>query len=127
MTPLPVQRPILGTILRWILFVSIAGAFLWYGAFQARLLIAGPSLTLNEGISTLHDTRTVAISGVAKNVTSLTLDGRPIFTDDAGNFVETLVLEHGYTIMTVHAEDRYGRTVTVTKPFVYTPAYPTSS
>jgi hypothetical protein len=115
-----------GGILRWSLFLGISGTLLWYGAFQARLLIAGPSITLRPDTTVLHDTRVTTINGIAENITMITLNDRPIFTDDAGNFHEQLVLENGYTIMTLRAEDRYGRKKVLEQPFVYEPAYASS-
>lgn len=122
MIPLRTQSPTLGTIVRWVLYVALAIGLLWYGIHQARLLIAGPTLTLDE-VAVVHEAQVTTVSGVAQNVTSLSLNGRPIFTDEAGRFSERLVLERGYTIMTVRARDRYGREQVLTRPLVYAPAY----
>lgn len=113
----------LGGVLKWLLIGMLMIALLWYGAFQARLFISGPALMLAPDTATLHETRMVTIEGTARNVTAVTLNGRPIFTDDEGRFREQLVLENGYTIMTLRAQDRYGREQTLEQPFVYAPAY----
>lgn len=113
----------LGGVLRWFSFLALFGALLWYAAFQARLLIAGPSLALDTSTTILHDTRVTTLRGIAHNVTEITLNNRPIFTDDDGNFHEQLVLERGYTIMTLRAKDRYGRETILAQPFVYTPTF----
>lgn len=118
----PRQLPAASTLARFVLYALVAGLFLWYALFQARLLIAGPSLEL-EPLGITHTERVVEISGLARNVSALTLNGRTIFTNDAGRFRESVVLENGYTIMTLWAEDRYGRTTKVTQPLVYTPAF----
>lgn len=59
------------------------------------------------------------LSGVAENVTSLTLNGRPIMTDRAGNFTEGIVLENGYSVVSLDARDRFGREVHWETPVVY--------
>lgn len=93
-----------------------------YVAFQARFLITGPQITLLEEPITEHFTRTVTLEGSAVNITHLWLNDRPIYTDEAGNFTEALVLENGYTVATLRAKDRYGRETRVVRQFVYTPA-----
>ncbi len=118
-----VHRLTLGSVLKWCAIVALGAALAWYVAFQARFLIIGPSLVLTSDMPTVADTRTVIISGTARNITSLSLNDRPIFTDDDGDFREQLVLENGYTIMTLRARDRYGRDTTLQKEFVYAQAY----
>ena len=116
------RRPTLGGIVKVASSMVVVGALVWYAAFQARGLIIGPTLALADTAVT-HDTRIVILTGTARNITALTLNDRPIFTDDHGTFREQLVLENGYTIMTLRAKDRYGREEVLVQPFVYTPAY----
>lgn len=93
-----------------------------YTLFQARFLISGPQILLTSSPNLRQNTQQVSLSGKTYNISRLWLNDRPIYTDAKGNFKETLVLENGYTIATLRAEDRYGRKTTVTKPFVYIPA-----
>lgn len=118
------DRPLL--TLRSVLFAGstlllLCGA-LWYVAFQARFVITGPQIILAEYTPGRQNTRTATISGNAQNITRLWLNDRQIFTDQAGYFTEALVLENGYTVATVKAEDRYGRATSVTREYVYVPA-----
>ena len=92
-----------------------------YISYQARFLIIGPQISLVEEVPMLQNTRQVTLSGNASNISRLWLNGRPIFTDRNGQFTAAVILENGYTITTLTAEDRYGRTTTVTHPFVYAP------
>jgi|AntRauTorcE11897_2_1112592.scaffolds.fasta_scaffold02737_2 hypothetical protein len=93
-----------------------------YVAFQARFLIIGPQLQLTNEPEQLVNYRQITLTGSAANISRLWLNDRPIFTDAQGNFTEALVLENGYTIATVRAEDRYGRETTIKRSYVYTPA-----
>ena len=93
-----------------------------YVVFQARFLIIGPQIVLVDTPNILHNERQIWLTGSAYNISHLWLNGRPIYTDAQGNFKEALVLENGYTVATIRAEDRYGRETTVSKPFVYTPS-----
>jgi hypothetical protein len=93
-----------------------------YVFFQARFLIIGPQITLSDIPALVHNERQIFLSGTAFNISRLWLNNRPIYTDVDGNFKEALVLENGYTIATLRAEDRYGRMTTVAQKFVYVPA-----
>ncbi len=90
--------------------------------FQARFLITGPRIVLRELPDSPSNSREVVLVGDAYNISRLWLNDRPIYTDATGRFEEALVLENGYTIATLRAEDRYGRTTTLSTPLVYVPA-----
>lgn len=106
-------------LIRAVGVLAIIVAFGWYVAFQSRLLIAGPNVVLTREPSTIQSERTVTLEGTAHNVVSITLNGRAIFVNEAGAFEELLVLEPGYTIMTIRAHDRYGRVTTLERSFIY--------
>lgn len=97
-----------------------------YAAYQARFLIAGPSLS----IDTPADGETVSsplmtVSGRANNAADLYLNGRQIFTDEYGVFSESLLLHPGHTIIEMHTKDKFGRERTETRDVIYlTPAEP---
>lgn len=109
--------------LRTILFylASFIGVLLFiaYVAFQARFILEGPRITLVHEVGSLQTERFVILEGDASNIVHMTLNGRQIYTDTLGHFKEALVLENGYTIATLHAEDRYGRSKNLTRSFVY--------
>lgn len=107
--------------LRILGFVLLIGGLLSYAAFQARNVLRGPELRLLTEPALMQEDRTVTLTGAAQNVVSLTLNGLPIFTDEAGHFTRALVLENGYTIMTLHATDRFGRHTSLKRSFVYQP------
>ncbi len=104
-------------------FLLVLGLlFVGYAVFQARFLLAGPEITFTTTMATVQTERLIHLEGTATNIVKLTLNGREIYTDKNGNFKEALILENGYTIATLEAYDRYGRTESVIKNFVYTPA-----
>lgn len=108
------------TLLFYMILLFLLSLFVLYILFQARFLLAGPQILIAEAYTDTHTERVVTIEGVAKNITHMTLNGRQVYTDTLGNFKEAVVLENGYTIATLQAEDRYGRTTRVNKEFVYT-------
>ena len=92
-----------------------------YVLFQARYLIIGPQIVLLTEPGSLQNERQIFLTGTAYNISHLWLNDRPIYTDAQGNFKEALVLENGYTVSTLRAEDRYGRETKVKQSFVYSP------
>lgn len=94
---------------------------LLYIMYQARFLITGPQIILTGDASLQHNERAVTLTGTTQNISRLWLNGRPIFTDPQGAFATDVILENGYTITKLEAEDRYGRRTSLTREFVYAP------
>jgi len=120
MAPIRLQTPWFRNIILTSGLLIFFGLCLAYALFQARFLIAGPQVSLTEEPATIHSERQIKISGVAKNITAIYLNGRPITTTEDGAFSEALILENGYTTMTVSAVDRFGRSTEITRDYVYT-------
>jgi hypothetical protein len=94
------------------IFLAIA-VVLSYAYYEARGYIHGPQLTITapvDGFSVTQEELTV--EGTAKNINSITLNGRAIFVDEAGHFKETVMLSSGYNVITLAVADRYERTNT---------------
>jgi hypothetical protein len=107
MVSYPYKKKTLGLITCF-LFLCIVG----YGLFQARNLIAGPQISLITPIDgSAVANSLVTISGKAHNISFISLNDRPIFIDQQGNFNEQLVLSPGYNVWTLMAKDKFGRTV----------------
>lgn len=109
------------TILLGLGILALFALALLYVGFQARFLISGPTLSLTHTYPILTTENAISIEGLARNTSVLVLNGKAIFTDEHGHFEELLVLEDGYTIMTLKGEDRFGRQVTLEKTFVRQP------
>lgn len=109
------------TVLLAILSLLISACFVAYIIWQSRLLLTGPVITLTEPIPATSASRTIEILGTARNIVRINLNGRPIVTTQAGDFKERVILENGYTVVTLEAADRYDRTTTLSAPIVYQP------
>lgn len=109
----------LGTLLYGGLILALISLLCAYALFQGRHVIMGPQITLTPVV---YDGKEAAVnlSGNAQNIISLTLNGRAIYTDDTGNFEEEVVLPVGYTVLTLTAEDRYGRVRSTSREYVRT-------
>lgn len=92
--------------------VALAVLFIFivtYTFFNAKDLIFGvkiKNVNIESGIES--EPNIVKVTGNAKNAKKLTLNGREISIDQAGNFNETIALLVGYNIITIKAEDKFG-------------------
>ena len=80
-----------------------------YAFFTSRDLLFGVKIrnvNLTDGAT--FSERVTEVSGKAKNAIHLSLNGRPIFIDQRGNFDETIALLPGYNIINIRAEDKFG-------------------
>ena len=121
MSPLYHHRLDFRTALYYAFLALLGLLFTAYALFQARFLIEGPEIFLSQVPTTVQHQRVVTLEGQTANIVSLHLNGREIYTDKNGYFKEALVLENGYTVATLKARDRYGRTRQVKTSFVYVP------
>ncbi|MDC1205512.1 hypothetical protein N8083_01550 [Candidatus Pacebacteria bacterium] len=121
MSPVRLKNITPSSVLTYIFLGIIVLLLISYMLFQARLLIAGPQITLDVIPKTLQTKRQISLTGVAENITDITLNGRHIVTDKEGHFNESIVLQNGYTTVSIRAHDRYGRATKLEHEFVYTP------
>ena len=93
-----------------LLVVLVVLVVLSYSLFEARRLIEGPSITIEypaNGSAT--SSALVVVAGIAQNISFLTINDAPSYTDEAGKFVYRFSPPPGYTSVTVAATDRFGR------------------
>jgi hypothetical protein len=96
--------------LKLILIILAAAVLLGYFLYQARGYLFGPKIIIETPLAgeVIHDSY-LEVKGQAKNIALLSLNGRQIFTDEKGNFDEGLLLAHGYNIIEITAQDKFGR------------------
>ncbi|MFZ2048833.1 MAG: hypothetical protein WAV25_00840 [Minisyncoccia bacterium] len=91
-----------------------------YIIFQARFVIFGPRISIytpknNEVIAS----STILVTGHAENIAYITLDDRPIFVDEKGNFNEKIIAQDGMNFIKLWAKDRFNRATEKTLRIVY--------
>ena len=111
----------LGTVIRFLGLVTVIVLIIVYVQFQARNILLGPTISLSSSDMVVQHERTIVLTGVARNIVKLTLNGREIHTNEKGDFTQTLVLENGYTIIELAAQDRFGRTTSLMREYVFVP------
>lgn len=105
------------TLYSTLVLVAIVGL---YGLFQARHLIEGPVITLETPHNGSMLTQSpVTIRGTARNSAKIAINGKDILPDKNGNFSEELLLSDGYNIITVEAEDQFGKQAHETLEVMY--------
>ncbi len=101
-------KKIIKIILTALIIVSITG----YVFYQFRNVIFGPKVEiLSPTNGSKFNKSFTQISGTSKNVSKISINDKPIFIDTDGNFIYTIVLLDGYNIITIKAEDRFGREI----------------
>ncbi len=121
MRPTNTSSITLGTCIKCIGIIGLIGIIVFYVQFQARNILLGPTIHLNETPVAIHHERLITLTGNARNIVKLTLNGKEIHTNAKGDFAQELILESGYTLATLEAQDRFGRVKTLTQPYVYVP------
>lgn len=96
-----------------IFFIAAFSIFIiGYFIFNFRIFIAGPSIVVTSpqnGEETDKDL--IEVTGKAQNTNFITVNDRPIFVDNEGNFKEFLLLSAGYNIIVIKAQDKFERKI----------------
>jgi hypothetical protein len=121
MQSIPFRALTLGNVLRGLAILGLVLMVVGYVHFQARNFIQGPAISLDGEYSPVQHERRLTLHGNAENIVKLSLNGKEIHTDKEGVFTHELVLENGYTIMSLTAEDRFGRMTSIVREYVYVP------
>ncbi len=96
--------------MRRAILIALAIVVLGYGLFEARKLLAGPAITILYPIDgSATSSSVVTVAGTAENISFLSINDAPSYTDEAGQFVYRFSPPAGYTVVTVAATDRFGR------------------
>lgn len=99
------------TLQRFSVFIFVL-ILIGYGTFEAYDLWIGPNIVITSPLDgSLVSESLVTIEGKTRNVSWISMLGRPISVDEQGNFKEKLLLPAGYSILTFEAKDRLGRKV----------------
>lgn len=96
--------------MRRALAITLCLLVVGYGLFEARRLLEGPQITIESprnGSATSSEA--LIVEGEAYNISFLTINDKPSYTDETGHFRGILTPPAGYTVITVAATDRFGR------------------
>lgn len=98
--------------LKTILIGSLALVIVGYTIFNSRFIVQGPEIHLDQvGDVIKTSDRTLFLTGKILHSSFITINGRPIFIDESGNFNEKLLLSSGVSIIDIYAKDKFGKEV----------------
>ncbi|MBI2175449.1 MAG: hypothetical protein HYU35_01820 [Parcubacteria group bacterium] len=109
---------------RWRI-LAIVLLLLFFGGYaftQARVFLLGPRLLVvsPENNAEVRRARLV-ISGSAKNVAAVLIEGREVALREDGTFRESLLLAPGYSTIEIQARDKFGASVRERREVFYAP------
>jgi len=85
--------------------------FAVYAVSKTMAFMLGPTLEITFPEDGSKVATTTTITGYTKNISSLSLNQKPIFVDTAGVFKERLILPSGYNIIELRAKDKFNRVI----------------
>lgn len=94
-----------------IIIVSVFLLFVFgYTGYEIQKIVFGPKISISSPINGSSVSGSLAeITGIAKNINSIAMNDRKIFTDEQGNFKENVLLSYGYNTIKISASDKFGR------------------
>lgn len=93
----------IGMLSVFFLFLAV---YAFWGSHNLIFGIKIKNVNISDGSKTANSI--INITGNAKNAINLTLNGREITINEAGDFNETIALLSGYNIVTIKAQDKFG-------------------
>ncbi len=94
---------------RRLLYVSFFLLFLFYLAFESRVFLFGPELSLPYASSITTSEKIFTLKGKANPVNNVFINAQEVPIDSAGNFSFPLALHTGVNDITVSAKNRYDK------------------
>ncbi len=93
------------------IIILLVLSFSFYGISKSWGFLNGPEIIIESPADFQKASNSyMEIKGRAEYVSNLYLNGSQIFTDENGNFKESLLLAKGYNIIVIEAQDKFGRT-----------------
>ena len=95
----------------WLGIISCIALFLFIGVFSYEKMNFVWNGVKIEAVLEQKDGSPLAIvRGNASKATFISLNGREIFIDKDGNFSESIAILPGFSIVTLNARDKFGKT-----------------
>ena len=109
----------------WLGIASCVVLFSFIGFFSyLKMSFILNGVEIQAKIERNGDSSIATVIGKAKNATYISLNGREIYIDKDGSFKETIAFIPGYSIVTIDAIDKFGKSKEKKFPMVYKEASP---
>jgi hypothetical protein len=94
----------------WIGFTACVMLFMVIGIFSwTKMSFLVKGIQIKAKIEKNDGTSIARVTGTAQKATYISLNGREIFIDKDGNFNETIALIPGFSVVTIDAVDKFGK------------------
>ena len=91
-----------------------------YGISRSLNYARGPKINLNNPIDGSTATSSVIeLIGRVERANNLTINGHPTTIDEQGDFKTNILLFSGINVITIRAEDQFGRNTEITRTLVW--------
>ncbi len=95
----------------WIGTMSCVLLFVFIGIFvYAKMNFIWRGVRISAVLERADSSKIVTVKGNAEKAVHLTINGREIFIDKKGNFTEAVSPLPGYSVITIFAKDKFGKT-----------------
>ena len=95
----------------WVGIGSCASLFIVIVIFgYAKMSFMVKGVEIEATIEQKDSSSLATVSGIASKATYITLNGREIFIDKEGNFSESIAMLPGFSVVTLSAKDKFGKT-----------------
>ncbi len=95
----------------WVGAISCIALFLIIGIFSyEKMSFVFKGIKIDATIEKRGDSSLAVIKGVASKATYISLNGREIFINKNGDFSESVILLPGFSVVTINARDKFGKT-----------------
>jgi hypothetical protein len=113
------------TIIQVLFAFTLVSSIVLFVYYQSEVYRQGPVISVStpQNGETFHSPL-ITIQGTAHNISYLKLNDRQIYTNENRVFEEKLLLLDGYNIITIEANDRFGRSRQEILELVYIPQDP---
>ena len=95
----------------WIGIMSCVALFAIIGVFSyEKMIFIIRGVKIIATIEQKDNSSLAIIRGTASKAIYISLNGREIFIDKDGNFSESIVILPGFSVVTLNAKDKFGKT-----------------
>ena len=95
----------------WIGIISCVTLFSIIAVFSyEKMAFMFNGVEIIATLEKVNDSPLIKVTGTANKASYISLNGREIFIDKEGNFSESIAVLPGFSVITLNAKDKFGKT-----------------
>lgn len=117
---MPLTRTTTIRIIKITSLIIVVVIIVAYGVSRSLNYARGPKIDIyNPANGTVATSSMIEIVGRVERAHNLFLNGHPVTVDEQGNFKENILVFKGINIITMRADDQFGRNTEITRTLVW--------